>query len=165
MCFHSRVPGPDILLRITILYADVRRTKFICRCSHLPVFLLLLCVLLYCCCCSCCCSSSCAGWQELLLWFIASNPRVFFLSIQTRLIFNVRTPWQYCRICSLDLRIIRIVHPRNLQACPELRRASARRGQAPLVNVCTYRYVGHVVSVIEKSDLDQALSRKRPRSR
>ena len=112
VCFHSRVPGPDILLRITILYADVRRTKFICRCSHLPVFLLLLCVLLYCCCCSCCCSSSCAGWQELLLWFIASNPRVFFLSIQTRLIFNVRTPWQYCRICSLDLPIIRIIHPR-----------------------------------------------------
>ena len=55
----------------------------------------------------CCCSSSCAGWQKLLLWLIASDSTVFFLLIQTQFTFDVRTPWLHCRICSLDLPIIR----------------------------------------------------------
>ena len=37
----------------------------------------------------CCCSSSCAGWQNLLLWFAASDSSVLFLFIQTPFIFNI----------------------------------------------------------------------------
>ena len=64
-----------------------------------------------CCCSSCCCSSSCAGWQALLLvrriWF---HPVVLSLHSNT-IIFNVCTPWQYCRIYGLDLPMV-LVHTR-----------------------------------------------------
>ena len=39
----------------------------------------------------------------------------------------------------------------------------SRRDEAPLVYIYGYAY--HVVSAIEKSDLDQVLGRKRPSSR
>ena len=42
---------------------------------------------------------------KFVVWFIASDSSVFFLSIQTQCTFNARTPSQYCRICSLDLPI------------------------------------------------------------
>ena len=37
----------------------------------------------------CCCSSSCAGWQNMLLWFIESESSILFLFIQTRFISHV----------------------------------------------------------------------------
>ena len=80
----------------TELYAAVRRANmylYIPARYSCQVFLLLLCVLLYCCCCcaatACCCSSSCPGWQNLFLWFLASDSSVFFLFIQTRFIMYV----------------------------------------------------------------------------
>ena len=80
----------------TELYAAVRRANmylYIPARYSCQVFLLLLCVLLYCCCCcaatACCCSSSCPGWQNLFLWFLASDSSVFFLFIQTRFVLNV----------------------------------------------------------------------------
>ena len=110
-----------------------------CCCSALPS----------CCCCSCsaaaccCCSSSCAGWQNLLLWFIASDSSVFFPFIQTRFTFNVplgsTVAFLQRRFCTYNT--YHIIHPRQLRACAEPRRALARRGGAPHVNM----YVGHVV--------------------
>ena len=41
----------------------------------------------------------------------------------------------YCHICSLDLPIIRIIHPQQLRVCAGPRRASARRGEGPLVYI------------------------------
>ena len=77
---------------------------YACHVLLLLLLLLLLCsVLLYCCnsCCSCCCCwSSCAGWQNFLLWLVASDSSVFLLFIQTRFLFNV--PWRYCRIYSVE---------------------------------------------------------------
>ena len=50
------------------------------------------------------------GTKKLVLGFIATDSGVFFCSIiPTALTFNVRTPWQYCRICSLDLPM-NIIH-------------------------------------------------------
>ena len=51
------------------------------------------------------------------------------------------TPWQRCRMYSLDLpviiySIIYVTHPRKLRAYAEPRRAAARRGEAPLT-YCT----------------------------
>ena len=60
------------------------------------------------------------GRDCCLLWFIKSDSSVFFLFIQTRLGF-LYTPWQYCRICGLDLLIV--IHPPYLQVCAEPRRA------------------------------------------
>ena len=80
---------------IIILYAAVRRTSMICTylscisAAALCVVILLL-LQLQCCCllllaaACCCCSSLCAGRRNLLLWFIASDPSVLFLFIQTR---------------------------------------------------------------------------------
>ena len=104
--------------------------------------------------------------EKLLLWFIESVISVFsFSSFKHNGFFHV--PPQYtlavlCRVYGLDLSI---VQPRELRVCAQPRRASARRGEAPLVNICKNRHVGHVVSAIEKSDSDQVLSRKRPSSR
>ena len=50
--------------------------------------------------CCCCCWSSCVGWQNFLLWLVASDSGVFLLFIQTRFLFNV--PWRYCRIYSVE---------------------------------------------------------------
>ena len=123
----------------TELYAAVRRTSMHMYIPAMFLPLLLLCVLLSAvvaaaaaACCRCC-SSSCARWQNLLLWFVASDSSDLFLFVvQARLVFYVRIPWQYCRICSLDLPIFRIIHDRK-RACAEPRLASARRDEASLV--------------------------------
>ena len=70
-----------------------------------------------------------------LLWFIDSDSRVFFLFIQTRVIFNAPLG-STVAFCGLDFPII---HPRQLRARTAPRRASARRGEAPLV--CIYGIV------------------------
>ena len=116
-------------------------SKYTCMYLYIPVMYFCCCsVLLSCCCSSCsaaaCCrwSSSCAGLCTLLLWFIASDSSVFFLFIQTRYIFNVPLG---STTYSLDLPTynptIHITHPRKLRACAEPRRATSRRGEAPLV--------------------------------
>ena len=105
--FHNRVPLHRTWC--TILLYDVYL-----------VYLGCICVTGCCwrCCCSvccytavvaattaaCCCCLVIVCWQNLLL-VIESIPSVFFLFIQTQFTFNVRTPWQYCRIYGLDLPI------------------------------------------------------------
>ena len=56
---------------------------------------------------------------------------VFFLFIQRRFIFKVCTPWQYCRISGLDLPI-----PSIIVGMRGAKAASARHGEAALVNIC-----------------------------
>ena len=62
-----------------------------------------------------------AGWSNLI-------PVFSFSSIRYDLFFNVPNPWQYC----LSHLRPTCLHPRSLRACAELKRASARRGKAPL---------------------------------
>ena len=123
MCFHDKNTWTcyivAVLLSCALLY-DVR----VCVCIYLPCFLLLLlCGLLHCMYLYIPAMFSAASlWVATLLllpllfvivyrmakfvvWFIASDSSVFFLSIQTQCTFNARTPSQYCRICSLDLPI------------------------------------------------------------
>ena len=83
---------------------------FACTCH---VFLLLLFVLRYCCCCFC--------WCCMLVLFIVCRMTklvavmhlipVFLFSLSDTVCFNVRTPLEYCRICSLDLPIVRRINP------------------------------------------------------
>ena len=104
--FTTRVPGSDsyyfscTLLYdvLQVMYLYIPATYFCCYwCSVLPY----------------CCSSSCAGWQNLLRCGSLHLIPVFFLCIiQTQDTFYVHTPWQYCRICSLDLPVTRITYPR-----------------------------------------------------
>ena len=78
----------------TELYAAVRRTSMHMYIPAMFLPLLLLCVLLSAvvaaaaaACCRCC-SSSCARWQNLLLWFVASDSSDLFLFVvQARLFF------------------------------------------------------------------------------
>ena len=58
--------------------------------------------------------------------------------------------------------IICTIHPRELRAFSEPRRAAARHGEAP--HLCKYRYAGNVPA-IGRSDLDHLFSRMRPSSR
>ena len=112
----------------------------------------------------CCCSSSCAGWQKLLLWFTESDSN-FFLSLHSNTICFQCAPWWYCRIYSVIVYLEYITYHTSsvLRGFGEPRLALARRGGASLV--CTYRCVCHVVPAIEKSDLDQVLSHRRPSPR
>ena len=84
-----------------------------------------------------------AAWQQcccflllfvIVCWmakFVAGSlnliPVFLFLLIETRSIFD-GTPWQYCVVFTASI----CLHPRQLRACAEPRRASARRVQAPL---------------------------------
>ena len=85
------------------------------RCTSMYLYVLAM----YFCCCSCvllyyCCSCSSCCCMLLMFVIVCRMTKiravvyciwssVFF--IQTSLAFDVRTPWQYCRICSLDLPI------------------------------------------------------------
>ena len=60
-------------------------------------------------------------------WFIESDPSAFFLSIQTRFIFDVPLG---STVSYLRPRFAYILGSHG--ACVEPRRASARRGEAPL---------------------------------
>ena len=72
-----------------------------------------------------------AGWKKLLRSFIESDSSVFF--IQTRFVFNVPLVRTVAFTASIFQPIIHIIHPRQLRACAEARRALARRGGEPLV--------------------------------
>ena len=123
---------------------------------HAFLLLLLLCVAILLCCCSCsaaacrCCSSSCAGWQNLLLWSIASDPSVFFLFLQTRFIFNV--PLGSTAVASIYLTNI-------YTSSVVTGMCGAKAGVRPTRRSPPCKYmednVRHVVPPIEKSDLDQ----------
>ena len=98
----------------------------------------------------CCCSSSCAGWQNLLLWSIASDPSVFFLFLQTRFIFNV--PLGSTAVASIYLTNI-------YTSSVVTGMCGAKAGVRPTRRSPPCKYmednVRHVVPPIEKSDLDQ----------
>ena len=121
----------------TTSYRTVRRTsKYIpgmgvfmhterCSCS----------VLLYCCCCrSCCCLLLLFVIVCRMAFFFAgieSDSSVFLLFIQKRYILNVPLGSTVASTASICLHY---VHPRQLRACSEPRRASGRRDEAPLVH-------------------------------
>ena len=95
---------------------------------------------------------------KLLLWFFVSDSSVFFnFVIQTRCPFNVRTPWQYCLICSLDLPIKRTSYHIS-SVITGMRGAktgiSPRRRSHPCKRI--EDDVRYVVPAIEKLDLDPA---------
>ena len=128
------------------------------------------------CCCRCCSVCSCtdvAAATVLLLpaairhrvpdgqiccWFIDSDPSVFFIFNQTRFILMHPLAVPY-RIDGLDLptsSVITGMRGAKAGVSPPRRSTSCN---------CIFRYVGHIVSSIEKTDLDQVLSRKRHSSR
>ena len=111
--FHNRVPGPDRLKSI-LVYSAARRTSMH---SYIPAPG----------CCAvrcyaavapaaapCCwCSLSCVGWQNLLLWFTASDSSVFFVFIQTRLTFYVSLGGTVAFTASTSyLKYMHTIHPR-----------------------------------------------------
>ena len=135
------------------LSSEQSRSMFLYAFRVLLPLLLLFCVLLSAAACvavllCCCCSSSSAACFLMLFvtvcqmekncgWFIASDLSVLFLFIQTLVIFDVRVPLGSTvafmgSICQ---------HQRQLRACAESRRASARRGEARLVYL--YKKITH----------------------
>ena len=95
---------------------------------------------------------NCCGFNE-------SDSSVFFLSIQTRFILMY------------PLAVLSHSRPRFAYKISSvitgMRGAKAGVSPPRRSTPCKYmyKYVGHVISAIEKSDLDQVLSRKRPSSR
>ena len=103
----------------------------------------------------------------LLLLFVIVHlpPEVFFIQQQClpsiffarctneRSLLLKYTPWYNSLLCGLAFTYYYITKTslRQYRHARSRRRASARRGEAPLVQRCD-RYVGHVVSTIEISD-------------
>ena len=69
---------------------------------------------------------------QICCWFIESDASVFFLFIQERFSFD-GTPRPYCVAFTASM-----LGNYGIRACAEPRRASARRGEPPLV--CKYTY-------------------------
>ena len=88
-------------------------------------------------------------------WFTESDSIYCFLFILKHVFFfHVCTPWQCCRIYGLDFAytissVITGMHGAMAVVSPPRRRPPCKS---------MYRYVGHVVSAIEKSYLDQVLA-------
>ena len=108
-------------------------------------------VLLYCCCCSSCCL--------LLLFVIVCRMVKFvpvvhciwfqcFLSLHSNTIYFQCTPWQYCRISSVDFLTFNTYHTSSvLRACAEPRRALDRRDGSPLVYIrIVFYFSSHLLS-------------------
>ena len=89
---------------------------FACTCH---VSLLLLFVLRYCYC--SCCRFFCWCCMLVVLFIVRRMTNfvavvmhlipVFLFSLSNTMSFNVRTPLEYCRICNLDLPIVRMINP------------------------------------------------------
>ena len=112
-------------------------------------------VMYFCCCCSCVAAAAVLLFAAavrhrvpddaiLLLWFIATDSvSVFSLFIPIIFIFNAPLGSAVARTASIYLYSCNTyqyhcMHPRQLRACAEPRRAAARRDKSPLE--CFYRY-------------------------
>ena len=127
---------------------------------------------LRCCCSVCYCTADVAAavrhrWPDGKICCCGSIHLipVFSHPFQRQRTLNVRTPWQYRRICSLDY-LYQIIRITIFGCCGRARSQGGRQpAEANPPGKCVYRYIGHVISAIEKSGLHQDLSRKRSRSR
>ena len=104
-------------------------------------------LLLLCCCCCCCCSSSCAGWPHCC-WYESSPSVCFFSSFQRILQKNTYTPWQYCRICGLDLPTYILGKYGHTQ--------SQRWRQHAAANPPLYIYIYIYVSILQRMGENEA---------
>ena len=106
--------------------------------SYIPACCCVVCCYRYCRCCSCCC-------LLLLLVIVRRMEEKFvpvvhciwfqcFLSPNSNTIYFQCTPWQHCRIFSVDFFTCNTCHTSSVsRAWAEPRRALARRGVSPLV--------------------------------
>ena len=78
----------------------------------------------------CCCSASCAGWQKMFSGPLNLMPAFYFSLFKNDIFLG----YPMAVLSHLRPRFcLYYVYPRQIRACAEPRRASARRGEAPFV--------------------------------
>ena len=86
--------------------------------------------------CCCCCSSSCAGWHNVLPWFIAPYSSVSFSVTQTRYIwiYSSIVPSHVQPLLAYNLILVaNVMHPRKWRVC-----AAPKGAAAPSAKPCVF---------------------------